>query len=225
MSDAAVGLFRGLGPRGQQRQLGTAARARRELYQWVRAGRPAPPPHVIKQMTLRAYARRFGLTVLVESGTFLGDMVAAMLGEFDRIYSIELGDELYERAVQRFRGRDDVELVHGDSATELGSLLSRLRQPALFWLDGHYSEGITARGPKDTPILDELDHILGDRERRHVVLVDDARVFGVDSAYPSIEELSRFVRERRPQADISIKDDSIRITEASDTRTGPPPAR
>lgn len=210
-SQLALPLFRGLGVARLRRQACTALRARKEVYAWMRAGRPVPPPHAVKQLTLRAYASRFGLKVLVETGTYLGDMVAAMEPDFDRIYSIELGADLHQRAVDRFRGCENVVLIHGDSGAELGQLLPQLAQPALFWLDGHYSAGATARGSKDTPIVDELGHILRSGDMGHVVIVDDAREFGADPAYPSIAELIHAVREHWPAAQIAIKDDSIRI--------------
>lgn len=89
--------------------------------------------------------------------------------------------------------------------------MSILDQPALFWLDGHYSGGETAQGEKDTPIYEELDRILDAPDRDHVIIIDDARCFGRDRDYPSIQELSDFVRSRRPNVDIAVQDDSIRI--------------
>jgi hypothetical protein len=49
-----------------------------------------PPPHIVKQQTLRSYSKKFGLNILVETGTLHGDMVEAMKKDFERIYSIEL---------------------------------------------------------------------------------------------------------------------------------------
>lgn len=183
-----------------------------ELIAWKRKGKPAPPPHIIKQQAIRDYAKRFGLKYLVETGTYCGDMVEAMKDDFDRIYSIELSEELYEKVKKRFEGSETIELIQGDSGIELKNVINRIDQPALFWLDGHYSAGVTARGDKDTPIYKELDHILNAQNRGHVIIIDDARCFGTDSAYPSIEELSDFVKSRRPDASITVQNDSIRIT-------------
>jgi hypothetical protein len=164
---------------------------------------------------LRDYARRYGLKVLVETGTYLGDMVEALRGDFDRIYSIELGDELHRRAQERFRAHGHVEILHGDSAVVLPGLLPRLRQPALFWLDGHYSAGFTARGSRDTPVLDELRHILTAPDAGHAILIDDAWCFGTDPAYPTLEELFAHVHALSPQVDVRVEDDRVRITPRS----------
>jgi hypothetical protein len=183
-----------------------------ELAEWERKGRPVPPPHIVKQRTLREYSKRFGLRILVETGTYYGDMVEAMRADFDRIYSIELSKDLYETTKKRFKGANNIELIHGDSGNELKRIVNNINQPALFWLDGHYSAGVTARGTRDTPIYEELRHILNSKDMGLVIIIDDARSFGKDSAYPSIEELSRFIKSKRADVDITVQDDSIRIT-------------
>lgn len=187
-------------------------RQKRELMEWYRNGRPVPPPHIVKQRTLRSFADRFGLMILVETGTYFGDMVAAMKDDFDRVYSIELSKELYEKARRRFRDEEKVELIYGDSGTELGKLIHRLDKPALFWLDGHYSAGVTARGDKDTPIYEELTHIFNAQDIGHVIIIDDARCFETDAAYPCIEELSKFIKSKRSNVSITVEEDSIRVT-------------
>ncbi|MCP4553344.1 MAG: hypothetical protein GY834_15180, partial [Bacteroidetes bacterium] len=169
-------------------------RQKNELIRWEKDGRPAPPPHLIKQQTLRSFADKFELKVLVETGTYFGDMVEAMKTHFTQIYSIELSEELYENAKQRFNGAENVTILHGDSGVELEKLTGIIKRPTLFWLDGHYSAGVTAKGDKDTPIYEELAHIFNANLRKYVIIIDDARCFGNDPAYPSIEELSDFIK-------------------------------
>ncbi|MBM9538576.1 hypothetical protein [Desulfobulbus alkaliphilus] len=184
---------------------------RREVNEWVRRGRPAPPPHIIKQRTIREFAEKFGVNVLIETGTYYGDMVEAMKGYFSRIYSIELSKELYEKANRKFAGDNRISIIYGDSGIELGELISNLHEPALFWLDGHYSAGVTAKGDKDTPIYEELKHIFSSSQKGHVIIIDDARCFGRDPAYPSINELSEFIKSNISNVKIEVKDDSIRV--------------
>src|SRR2546425_12007741 len=99
--------------------------------------------------TLFPYTTLFRSQIFVETGTYRGDMVEAMKPLFHKIYSIELSDALFAEAQRRFRLDTHVELIHGDSGKELGRVMERIHQPALFWLDGHYSAGDTARGEKD----------------------------------------------------------------------------
>jgi len=141
-------------------------------------------------------------------------MVAGMLPYFDQLYSVELDRNLYEAATKRFRGQSKARFYLGDSAVVIQEILTSLKEPALFWLDAHYSGGITARGESDTPIDRELQAILTHGVRGHVILIDDARNFGADPAYPSIESLKVIIAAQPIRRDIYISEDIIRITPA-----------
>ena len=185
---------------------------KRKIAEWNENGRPLPPPHCVKQRAVKYYAKKYDLKVLVETGTYLGEMVQAMLPHYESIYSIELDNSLYEDARIKFTDRENVEIIHGDSGVEIESLMPRIDTPTLFWLDGHYSEGFTAKGKKDTPIVEELAHICNAKESRYVILIDDARCFGVAADYPSVDELSKFVKSKKGDVSLAVEDDIIRIT-------------
>jgi hypothetical protein len=102
-----------------------------------------------------------------------------------------------------------VTILEGDSGVLLPDVLAERQEPCLFWLDGHYSAGVTARGDLETPILKELDAILS-HPWPDVVLVDDARCFG-QGDYPSIDGIRAMVADRRPKWSVSVADDIIRI--------------
>ena len=161
---------------------------------------------------IRAYAKRHGNRILVETGTFLGDMVEAMKRDFKHVYSIELSQQLFDQATVRFQDDPNVTLIQGDSGRALKHVLTALTEPALFWLDGHWSDGITARGDRDTPVREEMDAIFAAADLPHVILIDDARLFGTDPAYPTIEELRRLAFARRPRMEFAVDVDIIRIS-------------
>ncbi len=189
----------------------------KELIQWEKNGKPLPPPHIIKQQTLISYANKYGLKILVETGTYYGYMVEAMQKHFDHIYSIELSSELHNLAKSKLYRIKHIELIHGDSGIELKKVVNKIDENALFWLDGHYCCGeLTAKGDKYTPIFQELEHIFSSKIRGHVVIIDDARCFETDPSYPGIDELINFIRSRRTDVNIEILDDSIRITPYGD---------
>lgn len=189
--------------------------AHRSLYWiWILRRRPSPPPPVLKWHVLRHYARRFRIQVLVESGTYLGDTVEAMRDEFDEIHSIELSPALFYRATTRFATVENVHLHHGDSAEVMGQVVPKLDRSALFWLDGHYSGGETAHSELRTPVVGELEAILMEGGKGHVVLVDDARLFTGRNDYPTLTSLKAMVREQWPRAAFTIRDDIIRIAES-----------
>ena len=108
---------------------------KKRLADWEARGCPAPPPHAHKQRVLREYAERYDLRVLVETGTFRGDMVEAMKRTFDQIYSIELSQTLFEEARRRFKSETHIQILQGDSASVLGDVMKKINAPALFcWM-------------------------------------------------------------------------------------------
>jgi len=177
---------------------------------WVRAGRPVPTPHAVKEMIIREFALSHGIRVFIETGTYLGDMVAAARGLFHTIYSVELSEELYEKARERFARDPRIHLLRGDSSKVLGRILHEIREPCLFWLDSHFSEGATARGEKETPITEELDQILSHPGEDHLILIDDARLFTGERDYPALAELERRLLARYRGHVFEVKDDIIR---------------
>ncbi len=192
-------------------------RAARPLYdqwtirKWHRDGEPAPPPYAIKRKLLRDFARRFGLRIFVETGTFYGDTSFALRNCFDRLFSIELDHALFERAAQRLRRYKQISLLEGDSGQLIPRILAEIGEPALFWLDAHYSGGITAHGSLGSPILSELDRIFSHSVPNHVILIDDARDFTGQDGYPTVAELREAVLARRPDLAMEVRHDIIRI--------------
>jgi hypothetical protein len=183
---------------------------RRIVLQWRLAGRPIPPPPTVKHAVVDEYRRRFKTRVLVETGTFAGGMIDAVQDRFDRIFSIELDPGWHARAVERFRGSAHVTLLKGDSGVMLQEVLDRLTEPALFWLDAHYSGPITARGALDSPIVQELASIRAHPVKGHVVLIDDMRDFNGTGGYPRVEELVSWIRDGDRAAHVEVRDDILR---------------
>lgn len=173
-------------------------------------GMPAPSTHRTKQLVIKHFQKNNEINILVETGTFRGDMVQAQLNNFQQIYSIELGETLWKKAVKRFKKYKHVKILLGDSGKVLAEILTNINEKILFWLDGHYSAGITARGEKDCPIYEELNVILNSN-MEHVILIDDARCFNGSGDYPSLQELSKLMLLKRPQSSIKVEDDIIRV--------------
>lgn len=181
------------------------------IRNWEKQGYPVPPPHIVKQDIIREYASKYNLKILVETGTYLGDMVDAQRKYFDKIYSIELGYELWHQAKKRFKKYKNISILHGDSSKILQEVLSELDQPALFWLDGHYSGGITAKGNKICPVHEELKAILNSKVDENVILIDGARLFNGEDDYPKYEELINYIKSFRINTEIKNEHDVIRI--------------
>ena len=185
----------------------------RNLLSWILwlAGRRDRVPHFVKRRVLRAYAARWAITSFVETGTYFGDMVNGLKRDFSKIQSIELDPYLAQRARRRFTRYPHVTILQGDSATMLPIALASIDVPTLFWLDAHYSGGITAQSDGETPILTELEHILSHRVIGHVVIIDDAGLFGTDPSYPTLEVLRSFVQKIGPEWRMEVRHDSVRL--------------
>ncbi len=196
-----------------------STRFKREIYyvlEYLRflagaGGQSGRVPHHAKRRVVREHQKRWGLKVFIETGTYMGDMTAAMLPRFDQIHTVELGRELYEGACRRFQGIGKVQVYHGDSAGVLPLLLNNLAEPALFWLDAHYSGGITARGTVVTPIEAELSLIFRRPEISHVVLIDDARLFGSEEGYPPLDRLQSHLASVAPHHTVRVESDIIQV--------------
>jgi hypothetical protein len=182
----------------------------RIIQEWESQGKPVPPPHIVKQKVINFYKEKFAVEWLVETGTFMGEMVEAQKNRFSRIISIELQGRLYEEAVKKFKSDKHVKLYQGDSGEVLEKIINEITGPAIFWLDGHYSAGVTAKGNLNTPIIKELQCVLGTKFD-HVVLIDDARLFVGKEDYPTLEELKAFIQKNAPSYSMEVQDDIIRL--------------
>jgi hypothetical protein len=183
----------------------------KHLNIWKKNGCPIPPPHIVKQMAVAHYRKLTGYDVFIETGTYLGEMVEAQKKKFRKIYSIELGIDLFKNAKERFIHDTNIIIIHGDSGKVLPKVLSGINEPAIFWLDGHYSAGITAKGEKECPIFEELHAIFHNRVFEHVLLIDDARFFNGKGDYPTLDELKEFVFSKNKKYHFEVKDDIIRF--------------
>jgi hypothetical protein len=182
-------------------------RLKQDLKRWQR-NRTGPLPHLLKQRVVLNYGAASGAPVFVETGTFYGHMLRACLGHFDRLISIEIEPHFYRRAQQVFRGHPNVTLLSGDSGEILRDVLRTLTDRCLFWLDAHYSGGITGRGQLETPIVQELEGILS-HAYRHTVLIDDADCFDGTNGYPRIAWIENAAN--RSAYSVSVVDNIIRL--------------
>jgi len=186
---------------------------RKELRIWEKTMRPGPLPQLLKETILRNYADQFALNTLVETGTYLGDMVSALKDSFDEIFTIELDGYLYRRAKQKFSRYPHIHVLQGDSGEVLPQILVSLDKTkrALFWLDAHYCGGITPKTVIETPVIKELECILTHFDCHYVILVDDARCFTGKNGYPTISGLVTLVSTKCPTIVAEIENDIIRI--------------
>ena len=184
-----------------------------DYWYWQLRGRPIRSPHVIKQKTVQEYAQRFALLILVETGTYYGEMVSAMRDEFDAIYSVEFVPELAQAAQRRFARWPHIHILQGDSKIVVPETLKSITVPTLFWLDaGYYG---WAELPTDKSRLTaELEAILRHPIAGHVILMDDARGLDGSNGSLSIEDVKAYIAREFPGHSVEVKHDILRITPA-----------
>lgn len=120
-----------------------------------------------KRAILTEHAEKYGCKTFIETGTYMGDTIGAMLNHpFEKLYSIEQSDKYYHDAVKRFSTVSKVTILLGDGELVLPRVLRRaVNGPVLFWLDSHGDEWIG-------PIVEEITTIFKSG-LYGVILVDD----------------------------------------------------
>lgn len=172
-----------------------------QFVEWHNRQYAVPAPHYVKQMVLLRHSTPASLWI--ETGTYLGETTALLSQVASLVYSIEPEPRLYQQAVANFQASRNVKLLHGLSEEILPGLLPQLTGDINFWLDGHYSAGITFKGPRDTPVVQELAAVADnlDHFQRVTVLVDDVRCFDPRNPeyadYPTADFLVRWATEHR----------------------------
>lgn len=163
------------------------------LPRMAREGYALPLPYVYKRGMLARMARQCGAEVLVETGTYMGDTPWALRKQFRRIWTVEVHPPLARLARDRFRRHPHVTVVEADSAFALKDIVPQIDAPALYWLDGHYSFGITGQGTQVCPLFDELETVFAHTKVPFAVMIDDARLFGQEDGYPTLQALADFL--------------------------------
>jgi hypothetical protein len=169
---------------------------------------------------LLSECRRIGATWFIETGTYLGDTLWFMRS-VDHIFSIEVQPDLARLAELRFKRHPKIKVLQGDSADQLEHIVKKIDGPCLFWLDGHYSAGITGRGSKDCPIFEEIAAIASGSKHLHSIMIDDARCFGSDPNYPEIAEFKRVSDALFPKHQFGVWNDVIHILSSQNAPTQP----
>ena len=126
---------------------------------------------------VRHLVTELGIEVFVETGTYEGASVLAVLPFFTEIHTIELSEELCARAKEAFANQPEVHVHQGHSPDVLKELAPKLkRRRTLFWLDAHWSDQPRAAGQGERPPLLEELAAIGSLGPDSVVMIDDARL-------------------------------------------------
>ena len=160
---------------------------------------------------LKAFA---GINVFVETGTFTGGTSRWAAELFETVYTIEINPELRAKAMDLSKDYDNIHFLLGNSKEVLPENLTNFGDKAIFWLDGHYSGGITGGESDQCPVMEELKCLT--KVKEPYILIDDARCFlgrppkPLNSEdWPQIDEVFKFLDENFPTHRFTIHDDVI----------------
>jgi len=139
---------------------------------------PAISPDIL------ALAKDLRCNIFIESGTFMGESFrrAQASGVFERCYSVEIVQKVYEKVAAAFPATPRRKVFLGRSyevfPAEIFPRLSAQDRP-FFWLDGHFSKGETGGEDVRCSLLEEIEAI-----RKHcptralVIAIDDTDDLG-----------------------------------------------
>jgi hypothetical protein len=144
----------------------------------------------LNKFNLKEFITKYNSNVFVETGTWTGDGVNhASSFNFEKLFSIELVEELYLKAEQRFINNNKIKIFHNNSCDGLKYILENFVKEddkIIFWLDAHlpqfYTKNIDDRYDVNTKILIPLEEELKIIKNyknisNDVFLIDDLRIY------------------------------------------------
>ncbi|QWD09517.1 class I SAM-dependent methyltransferase [Polynucleobacter paneuropaeus] len=169
-----------------------------EVINWAGRNYSSPSPAFIKRAVILRNSIRN--SIWVETGTYLGETAKFLSKTAKTVYTIEPQKKLYDRALRVFKSHENIQILLGLSEEVFPSLLPKISGDVNFWLDGHYSGGVTFLGSKISPILEELEAISFNLNHfsRVSILIDDIRCFdelvNQSYGYPKLRDLIDWMR-------------------------------
>jgi hypothetical protein len=130
---------------------------------------PYFPKEIVLKMAAIANAKIF-----IETGTYYGNTTKWASTQFKQVFTIELSEFLYNSTKDELLSKGNIMPNLGNSKIILPKILKNIDSNVVFWLDGHYSAGVTAGENDPCPLQDELKTIL-QRDNDDIILIDDAR--------------------------------------------------
>lgn len=180
-------------------------------FDWFQGGQLVSPPAIAKQRHLLNVLKSRGHRIFVEAGTYTGETTAFCARHVERVYTVELHDQLFAAAEKRFAKQSNVTVVHGDSLIEVPRIVADCEgNPPLVFLDGHFSGAGTAEGVEMEPAESTLRRLADVTPPGTTIVIDDLRLFGSGLAgFPQLDAITAAAREAFPHALIRAGLDSI----------------
>ena len=174
------------------------------MQRWQKKGERFPVPHAVKRKFVKEIVKKNKIQIFVETGTYKGYMIDAVKDIIPEIYSIEIDRFLANKATKRFEKFKNVVIVNGDSSEKLPVIISKLKKPSFFWLDAHFSGGITGKGEEDSPLKKELEFIKNNAPSGSIIAIDDVADCNGENGYPELNEILSLSGEHELKNNIAV---------------------
>jgi hypothetical protein len=170
------------------------------------------PHSLTKFFLIKSIQKRKGLTCFIETGTYLGVTTKRCAQIFDQVYTVELSEELAEKAAN-FLARDrHVKVICADALEALPKVLEdEAVKNAFVFLDGHFSGGVTESTDVPEPAIEELKVLAKHKDKIGAIMIDDFRSFGKEPGFPYKSELLKAAESYFDGFEISVHLDQLLI--------------
>lgn len=172
------------------------------LNNWFKLNFSSPAPNIVKWNVMERWG---GHVAWIETGTYLGETTTQLSKNCILVISIEPEKSLFKNAEHKFRNTKNIVLLNGTSESKLREAINMAKMKKLFdvsfWLDGHFSEGLTYLGESECPVLFELTVIADEFKGNFpiTILIDDIRNFSptnqIIRGYPSLTYLVEYANK------------------------------
>jgi|688.fasta_scaffold73476_2 hypothetical protein len=148
------------------------------------------PKYINKSILAAIIGMQNNKKYFVETGTYIGKSTYNIQQLFKKVYTCEASEDLHNAAKQLFflTKSHNIKIYLGDSRLFLKSLSKKICNNSIFFLDAHYSMGITSRKYGTCPLLDELK-IIFDKSSEGIIVVDDLRTMNGKNGYPNLYDI------------------------------------
>ena len=173
-------------------------------------------PHSLSKLRqLIAVRNRTGATTIVETGTYLGNTARRASFFFDKVYTIEVDQTLFEKAESFLKPRTNVECLFGDCAVVLPELMARPDvDKVVLFLDGHFSGGETGCGIVEEPAVALLASLAPYRSRIVGIVIDDFRTLTGTDGTPTKSAVFQALEQYFPEFTTNVHLDQILVEAA-----------
>jgi hypothetical protein len=183
------------------------------LCNWHISSRPVPPPAIVKHIIISSVALLCSSHILVETGTYTGMTTHSMSTLFERLLTLEASKDLFVLAKRRFARKAHITCIHEKSLAKVhNNILNEMsvlypedpsKARLLFWLDAHYSGGITSMEGGLCPLLQEVLYIT-EVHPTSALIIDDLRlILSKEAGYPSIDDLTCLLKKTHRLSKVS----------------------